>query len=168
MTAYVWWCFFPLNILKLTILISWTEFVKQRNFSSKTKTVNTTIEQVSFLDQICPKRASLVKNRKVHVTTEFCICELVLVPNFSLNWKFRCFGPTLATSRNWKKWTPQLNSAYWNRISLVTKFQLKLPIFMFWTKFIQKGYFRLKTEKVNMTIEFCILKLVTVLQLHFS
>ena len=30
----------------------------------------------------------------------------------------------------------------------------------FWTKFAQKGYFWLKTEKVNTTIEFCIFDLV--------
>ena len=33
------------------------------------------------------------------------------------------------------------------QISLSTKFQLKLTILLFWTKFTQKGYFRLKTEK---------------------
>ena len=35
------------------------------------------------------------------------------------------------------------------RISLSTKFQLKLTILIFWTKFVQKRYFQLKTEKVN-------------------
>ena len=33
---------------------------------------------------------------------------------------------------------------------------------MFWTKFAQKGDFRLKTETVNITIEFCIIELVTI------
>ena len=44
-------------------------------------------------------------------------------------------------------------------ISLSTKFQLKLAIFFLWTKFAQKEYFHLKTEKVNITIEFCILEM---------
>ena len=44
--------------------------------------------------------------------------------------------------------------------SLGTKFQLKLTILIFWTKFAQNGYFRSKTEKVNTTIEFCIFDLV--------
>ena len=38
------------------------------------------------------------------------------------------------------------------RISLDTKFQLKLPILIFWTKFAQKGFFWSKTAKVNITI----------------
>ena len=46
--------------------------------------------------------------------------------------------------------------------SLSTKFQLKLTTLIFWTKFDQKRYFRLKTEKVNHVIEFCIFKLVEV------
>ena len=42
------------------------------------------------------------------------------------------------------------------RISAGTKFQLKLTIMTFWTKFFQKGYSRWKTEKITITIEFCI------------
>ena len=48
------------------------------------------------------------------------------------------------------------------RFSLGTKFQLQLTIFTFWTKFAQKGYFRSKTEKLNITIEFCMFELVYV------
>ena len=33
---------------------------------------------------------------------------------------------------------------------------------MFWNKFTQKWYFQSKTEKVNITIEFCIFELVQV------
>ena len=40
------------------------------------------------------------------------------------------------------------------------KMQLKLIILFFWTKFGQTGYFWSKTEKVNITIKFCIFKLV--------
>ena len=43
-----------------------------------------------------------------------------------------------------------------------TKFHLQLIIMIFWTKFAEKGCFRSKTEKVNTTIEFCMLKLVYV------
>ena len=42
------------------------------------------------------------------------------------------------------------------RISLDTKFPLKMTILIFWIKHIQKGYFGLKTKKVNITIEFWI------------
>ena len=40
------------------------------------------------------------------------------------------------------------------------KFQLKITILIFLTKFAQKRYFRSKTEKVSITIEFYIFKLV--------
>ena len=46
------------------------------------------------------------------------------------------------------------------QISLSIKFQLKLIILIFWTKYVQKGYFQSKMVKSNITIEFCILKLV--------
>ena len=47
------------------------------------------------------------------------------------------------------------------QISLGAKFRVKLTILNFWTKLAQKGYyFRSKTEKVNITIEFCIVELV--------
>ena len=42
------------------------------------------------------------------------------------------------------------------RISLGTKFQLKVTILIFWTKFSRKVCFRSKTGRVNTTIEFCI------------
>ena len=46
------------------------------------------------------------------------------------------------------------------RIRLATKCRLKLIILIFWTKFAQKGYFQLKKEKVNITIDFRIFKLL--------
>ena len=39
------------------------------------------------------------------------------------------------------------------------KFQLDLPILILWTKFAQRKYFRSKTKKANITIEFCIFEL---------
>ena len=45
------------------------------------------------------------------------------------------------------------------RISVGTKFQLKLIILIFWTKFAQKGYFHSKRKRVNSIIEFCIFEL---------
>ena len=41
-------------------------------------------------------------------------------------------------------------------ISLGAKFQLKLTILSFWTKFAQKRYFQSEIKKVNTAIEFCI------------
>ena len=81
--------------LKLTISIFWTNFAQKGCFQSKTENVNTTIA--------------------------FCVFELVYVPNFSLNWQFWFFGPSLPkkgiSSSKWKKWISPLNSAYsdWTR-----------------------------------------------------
>ena len=44
-------------------------------------------------------------------------------------------------------------------VSLGTKFQLKLTVLSFWTKIAQKGYFRLKTEEVNIAIKFYMFEL---------
>ena len=45
------------------------------------------------------------------------------------------------------------------RIRLGNRFQLKLTILIFWTKFAQKGEFWSETKKVNIIIEFRIFKL---------
>ena len=54
---------------KLTILTFWIKFVWKWCFRSKTK--------------------------KVNITTELSIFELILEPNFSLNWQFWFFGSNL-------------------------------------------------------------------------
>ena len=46
------------------------------------------------------------------------------------------------------------------QIRLGTKFQIKLTTLMLWTKFAEKGIFQLKTEKVNITMKFCIFELL--------
>ena len=91
-------------MFKLIILIFWTKFAQNGCFWSKTEKVNSAIE--------------------------FCIFELVSVPNFNLNWQFWFFGPNLLLkgipTRNQKneyhRWILHI------RISLGTKFQLKLTI----------------------------------------
>ena len=59
------------------------------------------------------------------------------------------FGPNLPKKGYFWSETENVNISiefYIN--SLGTKFQLKLTILIFWNKFIQKGYFRSKTEKI--------------------
>ena len=151
-----------------------------------------------FLDQICPKKIFMVKNRKsehhwiVHIQISRGIkfslnlqfwffffflpdlpqkgfsglkqkkwtpnifyitlhIQISLVRNFSSNWQFWFFGPNLHKNiflvKNWKSehhhWIPHI------QISLGTKFQLKLTILIFLTRFAQKGFFWSKVEKVN-------------------
>ena len=54
------------------------------------------------------------------------------------------------------------------RFRLRTKFQLKFTVLNFSTKLVKKGSFQSKTEKVNITIEFYILKLVCVPNLSLN
>ena len=91
------------------------------------------------------------KAEKVSSTIEFCIFELVLLPNFILTDNFDfldCICP--------KKVFPVLNRKSDNHyrilfigISLVTKIKLKLTILNFWTKFSQKGISSLKQKKLT-------------------
>ena len=75
--------------------------------------------------------------------------QIRLLRNFSLNWQFWFFRPNLP-----KKVFPVENRKSEHHhgilhiwISLGTKFQLKLIILSFWTKFTQKRYFQSKTEQ---------------------
>ena len=98
------------------------------------------------------------KTDKIDTTIEFCIFELVFVSNFTLNKQFWIFGPNLPKKDMVKNrkiehhhWIPLI------QISLGTKFQLKLTILIFLTRFTQKGFSWSKTEKVNTTYFFYII-----------
>ena len=113
---------------KLTTAIFWTKFTESDSyFESKTDKIDTT-------------------------TIEFCIFELAFVSNFTLNnFEFldQICPRKIFMVKNRKSehhhWTPHI------QISLGTKFQLKLTILIFLTRFIQKEFFWSKTEKVNTT-----------------
>ena len=45
-------------------------------------------------------------------------------------------------------------------ITFCTEFHIKLIILIFWIKFFPKGFFWSQTEKLDITIDFCIFKLV--------
>ena len=68
----------------------------------------------------------------------------------------------LRGSKNFFTWVIIFTWVAWVdvRSSLDTKFHFKQKIFNFETKFAQKGYFRSKTEKVNITTEFSIFELM--------
>ena len=104
----------------------------------------------------------------MNTTIDFCIFELVYVPNFSLNRQFWFFGPNLprkcVSGLKLKKWHWILH--IW--INLGTKFLLKLTSLIFWIMFVQKGYFQSKTNKMNSTIEFCIFELVWVTDFNLN
>ena len=87
-------------------------------------------------------------------TIEFWILKLVKVLNFSSNWQFWFFGPNLP-----KKGIEHHHRFLHIWISLSTKFQPKLKILSFWTKFTQKGYFQWKISqpKKLQAFAFCVI-----------
>ena len=100
----------------------------------------------------------LVENRKMNIPIEFCIFELVLVPNFSLNWQFTFFGPYLP-----KKVISSLNqnseyhlSILHVQINLNFKSKLKVTILIFWAKFAQKVF---SVEKGKSELDYWILQI---------
>ena len=96
---------------------------------------------------------------------EFCIFEISRYQTSASRIKF--ISKEYSQSK-----TEKVNSTHdWIlhiQISLDTKFQLKLKILIFWTKFAQNGYFQSKSEKMNTTIKFCIFKSVYVPNLSLN
>ena len=78
-----------------------------------------------------------------------------------LNFRFRaCFEQWVPWhSGNYRVWVHSEQRRWNDKNKQTTKFQLKMIILIFWTKFAQKGYFRSKTKKVNNIIGFCIFEL---------
>ena len=78
------------------------------------------------------KRRFRYKIEKVNTTIEFCILALVSVPNFSLNWQFRFFGPSLS-KRVFSVKKGISEHHHWIlhiRISQGIKFQLTLTVLL--------------------------------------
>ena len=122
--------------LQLIILTFWIKFAQKGYFRSKTKNLN--------------------------IIIEFCMFELVYVPNFSLKQEFWLFGPNLP-KKGISSQKQKRQSHQWVlhiRISVGTKFEHKVTILIFWTKFAPKSHFHLKTKKENSIIELCIFELV--------
>ena len=92
------------------------------------------------------------KTKNVKITIEFCILELAFVSDFKLNWQFEILDPICP---KWVFWFKNRKSEhhYWVlhiRISLRTKFHLKLITLSFWTwpnLTKQKGILGVKPKK---------------------
>ena len=133
-----------------------------------------------FWTKFTQKGYSSFKSEKVNITIEFCIFKLVSVANFKLKlltiltfWtKFTQIGYLRSKSEKvnitiefcifelFYNQFHRVNFRYSVSYCIGTKFQNKLTILAFWTKFAQKEYFWSKAEKVNTTIRFCIFELV--------
>ena len=95
------------------------------------------------MDQICLKKYSGSKMEKVNIITEFHTFKLILVSNFNSNWQFWFFGPNLP-----KKVFPVENRKSKHHHGILHIWiSLGKKNLSFWTKFIQKRYFKSKTEQ---------------------
>ena len=121
-----------------------------------------------------PKKGFLVYNRKSEHHHWILHIHISLVPNFSSNWQFWLFGPNLPKKvfqvENRKSEHNHGILHIW--ISLSRKFQLKLTILSFWTKFTQKRYFQSKTDQAVPGLQafaFCVVNFnSTVVFEHFE
>ena len=174
----------PINLgtkfhLNLTILPFWIKFVQKGYFWSKRENLNITTEFSMFELASAP---SFILNRQFWIFGQNLPTKRIsrskqdkwtLPPNsdsgVSVGTKFHLKQTVLIV---WSKFTPKrvfpvqsnINEHYHQtrhiQITLGTNFHLKHTIFIFCTEFSQKGYFWSKTEKANITIEFCIFELV--------
>ena len=129
-----------------------------------------------FLTRVSHKIFSGLKQNKwiPHIFYIILPIQISLVRNFSSNWQFWCFRPNLSKMvfpvENRKSEHHHGILHIW--ISLGTKFQLKLIILSFWTKFTQKRYFQLKTEQAVQGLQafaFCVVNVnSTVVFKHFE
>ena len=131
---------------------------------------------IFFLPDLPKNGFSGLKQKKwrPHIFYIILHIQISLVQNLISNWQFWFFGSNLP-----KMVFPVENrkSEYHHGIlhiwiSLGTKFQLKLIILSFWTKFTQKRYFQLKTEQAVQGLQafaFCVVNVnSTVVFKHFE
>ena len=152
-----------------------------KNYRSKTEKVHNTIEFCKFELAIIPNFSlnwqfwffgpNLLmeyfwkkKTEKVNINTEIWISKLIWISNYSLNWQFCFFSPDqICLKRVFLVKSRESEHHHWILhiwISLGIKFHLKQTILNFVSKFVLKGSPGQKTEKVKITTEFCIFKLV--------
>ena len=118
-------------------------------------------DDFNFSDQICSKTVFPLENRKSE--HHHCVLHIQIAEARNFSWNnFDSFGPNLLEKGiygwKWTKWILPLNSAYSNW-PYVPNFSLSWQL-IFWNKFARKGYFGLKTEKVNTATKLCIFELV--------
>ena len=111
---------------------------------------------INFWIKFAQRRLSGLKENKVSIDIDFSIFEFGQIPYLSIDRQFWFLIPNLPQkdifSLNQEKRTLLSKSGNSN-VSLQTKFHPKHTFWFFGTKFSQKGHFRSKIEKVNITIK---------------
>ena len=91
---------FPKNNIFSLTQIKWTASLNYAYSNLSLCQILAQTDDFDFLDQTCPKRIKekkikKFKTEKVNITIEFCILEIVWVPNFNLHGQLQFFGPKL-------------------------------------------------------------------------
>ena len=116
----------------------------------------------NFLDQFYTKIVFPVEDGKSKHHRWILNLRVSHGTNFALNWQFWFFGPNFPKTVFLIK-NARCKHHCWIlkiRISLCNNFQLKQTILNYGTKFSQIRYFRTKTGKVIITIDFSMFELV--------
>ena len=127
------------------------------------------LNNLEFLDQICPGKIFIVKIKKSEHDHWIPLIQISVGTKFQV--KLTTFFWTDLPKKGFsclkqKKWTIHIFYIILNiQISLVqnfsSKYELRLRICIFLDQICTKRYFQSKTEKVNIIIEFRIFKLVS-------
>ena len=125
---------------------------KTYKIRSKTEKVNTTIK--FYIYEISPKKPKKKKENHHRILHIWISLGSTNNTDFSKNISEKRVLPAKTRKDEYHHWILDF------RISLSTKFELKLTILIFSTKFAQKTYSQPKTKKINSTMEFCIFQLV--------
>ena len=171
--------------LQLTILTFWTKFAQKGHFQSKTEGFNITFEFFMLeLESVpnlslkwefwcfgpsLPQKGISTQKEKNEHDHWISHVQIKVGTKFQLKVTILNFWTKIGQKEYFHSKTKKNEQHHWILhiwISLATKFQLRLIILISRTKFTQKGYFQSKTERMNNTIEFCMLELEKVP--HFS
>ena len=129
----------------------WASLVNPSHSNESKYQFSAKIDNCDFLDQICQKRGSCFQCKidKIDTTIEFCIFEVVLYQISIWVNNFECLDQICPRKMVKNR---KIKHHHWIlhiQISLGTKFQWKLTILIFLTRFTQKRFFWSKIEKVN-------------------
>ena len=157
--------------IKLTILIFWTKFTQKEYLVKigKKQLMNSAyfeflVPNFSFKDKLCPKRVVPVKNRKSEQHHQILHIQISLGTKFHLKLTILIFWTKFAqkgiSNLNQKKMNTTIKSCIFKWV-YIPNFSLNWQ-FNFFDQICPTKYFQSKTEKVDISNEFCIFESVLV------
>ena len=110
------------------------------------------VAKTALLTFVYQKGCFQYKIEEVNTTIEFCMFELVLVPNFSLNWKFWIFRPNMPKKGVSGLEQKKIEQRHWIlhiRIVMIPNFNLNSQLcFVFFDQICPKREFSVENGKI--------------------